>query len=234
MRQGIGARHAIELITRAAKERATRAGKPNAVSLARIFAQIALVDGGMLGVDRDKLARLRQRHKQIATDDERLLVGQSKTLVRGQSSMARLETGSAHDGHEHAVDIIAACELAHGLCANAELRALGQFLQHRVSAMGGVRHGNRRNRELTGSGNELGGAGVNGKRCHLQAIGMLTAHVERLSADRARTAQNGNTKTPIGTVGGLISHYSTPPIISSSCAVMQPKMSESLRSSMPP
>ena len=117
--------------------------------------------------------------------------------------MARLETGSAHDGHEHAVDIIAACELAHGLRANAELRSLGQLLQHRVGAVGGVRHGNRRNRELTGSGNKLGGAGVNGQRRHLQAIGMLTAHVECLRADRARTTQDGNTKASIGAIRRL-------------------------------
>ena len=70
MRQGIGTRHAIELVTRAAKERATRAGEPNAVGLARVLPQIALVDGGVLGVDRDQLARLCQRHKQIAADDE--------------------------------------------------------------------------------------------------------------------------------------------------------------------
>ena len=70
MRQGIGTRHAIELVTRAAKERATRTGEPNAVGLARVLPQIALVDGGVLGVDRDQLARLCQRHKQIAADDE--------------------------------------------------------------------------------------------------------------------------------------------------------------------
>ena len=63
MRQGIGTRHAIKLVTRTAKERTARAGKPNAVSLARILAQIALEDGRMLGVDRDELTRLCQRHQ---------------------------------------------------------------------------------------------------------------------------------------------------------------------------
>ena len=95
------------------------------MSLAWVLPQIALVDGGVLRVDWNKLARLRQRHKQVAADNEGLLVSKCKTPVRCQGRMACFEPGSAHDGHEHAVDIIAACELAHGPCANAELRASG-------------------------------------------------------------------------------------------------------------
>ena len=148
--------------------------------------------------------------------------------------MARLETGGAHNSDEHAVDIVATRELANRLRANAEPRALGQLLQHGVIAMSDIGHGNRRNRELKSSGNELRGTGANGQRRHLQAIGMLAAHIERLGADRACTAQDGNTETSIGAIRRLEGHYSTPPIISNSCAVMQPKISESLRSSMPP
>ena len=51
------------------------------MSLAWILPQIALVDGGVLRVDWNKLARLRQRHKQVATDDEGLLVGKGKALI---------------------------------------------------------------------------------------------------------------------------------------------------------
>ena len=188
MRQGIGTRHAIELVTRAAKERATRAGEPNAVGFARILPQIALVDGRMLRVDRNKLTWLRQRHKQIAADDERLFVGKSKALVRGQGRMARLETRRPHNGNKHAVDIIATCKLADSLRTNAELGARGQLLQHGVFTMSGIGHGNRRNRELTGSRNKLGSAGVDGQRRHLKAIGMLTAYIERLGTDRTRAA----------------------------------------------
>ena len=112
--------------------------------------------------------------------------------------MARLETGGAHNSDKHAVDIVATRELANRLRANAELRSLGQLLQHGVIAMIDIGHGNRRNRELAGSGNELGGTGVNGQRRHLQAIGMLAAHIERLGADRACTAQDGNAKASIG------------------------------------
>lgn len=81
--------------------------------------------------------------------------------------MARLETGSAHNSDEHAVDIVATRELANRLRANAELRSLGQLLQHGVIAMSDIGHGNRRNRKLAGSGNELRGAGINGQRRHL-------------------------------------------------------------------
>ena len=148
--------------------------------------------------------------------------------------MARLETRRPHNGNKHAVDIIATCKLADRLRTNAKLGARGQLLQHGVFTMSGIGHGNRRNRELTGSRNKLGSAGVDGQRRHLKAIGMLAAYIERLGADRTRAAQNGNAETPIGAIRRLMSHYSTPPIIRSSCAVMQPKMSESLRSSMPP
>ena len=173
------------------------------MSLAWVLPQIALVDGGVLRVDWNKLARLRQRHKQVATDDEGLLVGKGKALIRGQGRMARLETGGAHNSNEHAVDIVATRELANRLRANAELRSLGQLLQHGVIAVSDIGHGNRRNRELAGSGNELRGAGINGQRRHLQAISMLTAHIECLGADRARTTQDGNTEAPIGAIRRL-------------------------------
>ena len=173
------------------------------MSLAWVLPQIALVDGGVLRVDWNKLARLRQRHKQVATDDEGLLVGKGKALIRGQGRMARLETGGAHNSNEHAVDIVATRELANRLRANAELRSLGQLLQHGVIAVSDIGHGNGRDRKLAGGGNELRGAGVNGQCRHLQSIGMLTAYIECLRADRARTAQNGNAKASIGAIRRL-------------------------------
>ena len=117
--------------------------------------------------------------------------------------MARFEPGSAHNGNKHTVDIIATCELTNRLRTNTELRALGQLLQHGVRTVGGVGHGNGRNRELAGGGNELRGAGIDGQRRYLQSIGMLTAHVECLRADRARTTQDGNTKASIGAIRRL-------------------------------
>ena len=81
MCEGIGTRHAVELVARAAKKRTARAGEPNTMSLAWVLPQIALEDGGVLRVDWNKLARLRQRHKQVATDDEGLLVGKGKALI---------------------------------------------------------------------------------------------------------------------------------------------------------
>ena len=117
--------------------------------------------------------------------------------------MARLETGGTHNSDKHAVDIVATRELANRLRANAELRALGQLLQHGVIAVRDIGHGNRRNRKLAGSGNELRGTGVNGQRRHLQAIGMLAAHIERLGANGARTTQDGNTEASIGAIRRL-------------------------------
>ena len=173
------------------------------MGLARILPQIALIDGRVLGVDRDELTRLGQRHQQVATDNEGLLVGKSKALVRGQGRMARFEPGSAHNGNKHAVDIVATRELTNRLRVNAELRPLGQLLKHGVIAMSDIGHGNGRNRELAGGGNELRGTGIDRQRRHLQPIGMLTAHIECLRADRARTSQDGNTKASIGAIRRL-------------------------------
>ena len=117
--------------------------------------------------------------------------------------MARFEPGSAHNGNKHAVDIVATRELTNRLRTNTELRALGKFLQHGVIAMGDIGNGNGRNRELAGGGNELRGAGIDGQRRHLQSIGMLTAHIECLRADRACTSQDGNAKASIGAIRRL-------------------------------
>ncbi len=121
--------------------------------------------------------------------------------------MARFEPGSAHNSDEHAVDIVATRELTNRLSTNTELRALGQFLQYGVIAMSDIGHGNGRNRELAGGGDELRGAGIDGQRRHLQPIGMLaaqaTSHIECLRADRARTSQDGNAKASIGAIRRL-------------------------------
>ena len=69
--------------------------------------------------------------------------------------MARFEPGGAHNSNKHTVDIIATCELTNRLRTNTEIRALGQLLQHGVITMSDIGHGNGRNRELAGGGNEL-------------------------------------------------------------------------------
>lgn len=99
--------------------------------------------------------------------------------------------GSAHNGNKHAVDIVATRELTNRPRANAELRSLGQLLQHGVRTVGGVGNGNGRNRELAGGGNELRGAGIDGQRSHLQPTGMLTAHIECRVPIEPRTSQDG-------------------------------------------
>ena len=172
------------------------------MSLARILPQIALVDGGVLGVDRNKLTGCANGISRSPPTTRDSLLASARRLFDVRAAWLA-SSRSAHDGHEHAVDIIAACELAHGPCANAELRALGQLLQHSVRTVGGVGHGNGRNRKLTGKRNKLSGTGINGKRHHLQTVGMLTANIERLGANRARTAPK--IATPQTAIGGRTS-----------------------------
>ena len=203
VRKGIFAGYKTKFVARTTKEGTTRTGKPNAVGLARIFPQIALVNGRVLGVDRNKLTGLRQRHQQVTADDERLFIGKGKTLIRRQGSMTCLKTSRTHNGHENAVDIITTRQLANGLSANTELGTLRKLLQHGVIAVSIIGHGNSRNRKLTSNRNELRSAGINRKRRHLQAIGVLPTNIKRLRANRTRAAQNCDTKTAIGTVRRL-------------------------------
>ena len=92
MRQGVIAGHVVEVLAQAAKERTARTSEPNAVGLARILPQIALVDGGVLESTENELTGLRQRHQQIAADNEGLFVSKCKTLVREVGDgMARFE-----------------------------------------------------------------------------------------------------------------------------------------------
>ena len=117
--------------------------------------------------------------------------------------MARFEPSSAHNGNKDTVDVIATCKLTNRLRTNTELGALGQLLQYSVRTVGGVGHGNGRKREFAGKRNELRSAGVNGQRRHLQSIGMLTAYIECLRSDRARTTQDGNAKASIRAIRRL-------------------------------
>ena len=106
------------------------------------------------------------------------------------------------------------------------MTAVGELIEDWIVRMGRIRHAGPHCSELAGSGNERIGAGMGGEGHDLQALGVLTAHVERLAPDRAGAAENGDTLASSG--------HRIPPKTRSRCAVRQPKMSESERSSIPP
>ena len=183
----------------------------------------------MFRINRNQLPRLCQGHQQIATDNQGFFVSKCQALAGNQGSMTGLKAGSAHNRNEDTIDIIARGKIAHGSGTEPARAGIRQLAESRVVLMALVCNSNRTNGELTSEGNELIGAGMNGKRYDVEKIGMLTTNVQGLGTNGTSASQNGNTKLLTRAI-----HHKTPPTISNSWAVMQPKISESDRSSIPP
>ena len=93
-----------------------RNGPPDAVSTSRRTSERVaraqrLGDRGVLGVDRDDLARLRDRGHEIAADDQRLLVRERE----GAAGLERGERGAEPHGAGDAVEHHVGLDVAHEL-----------------------------------------------------------------------------------------------------------------------
>ena len=75
----------------------------------------------MLGVDRHELSRCEERHDEVATDDDGLLVRIGKALPRLRGCIAGFDAGKADHGRDDAVHIVAAGELHERLGAREDL-----------------------------------------------------------------------------------------------------------------
>ena len=107
----VGCASASSTVTSASSARVRpRNGPPEAVSdelvdRARPLAGEQLVQRGMLGVDGQDLraGRLRERHHELAADDERLLVGEREVDPLPERGDGRAEAGGADERVEHEV-----------------------------------------------------------------------------------------------------------------------------------
>ncbi len=150
-----------------ARER-PRNGPPDAVSTSRrtsdrVARAQRLGDRGVLGVDGDDLARLRDRGHEIAADDQGLLVREREGAAALECGERRAEAHGAGDAVEHHVGLDIAHELL-GLVGaergELDLELLGLRL-HRLA----MRTGRQPD--------------------HLETPRIRADHLESLSADRA-------------------------------------------------
>ena len=125
MRQRLRSCDLRELIARIAAEGPARACEPDAARLTRVLAQIALVDGRVLAVYRQQRLMRGKRHDQVATHDERLLVGQRQLLAAGEGVVARAQPGSAGQGVDDDIHILKLHQSGNGGCAKTHLGTTG-------------------------------------------------------------------------------------------------------------
>ena len=218
-------RDAFQIGMAHAEEGTAGAREPDGVHAGSLLAHEALEDGAVLGIDGQELVGRGERHEQVATHYERFLVREREPLARAEGGIARTQPRRAHDGVEHAVHVIALAELDEGIGTHRELAGFRELVEDGIGGMSGVGDAYAPGAERARSRNEPLGAPVHRKGDDLELVGVLPAHVERLPSDGSRAAEHGDAHP--------FTHR-TPPICKRSCAVMQPKMRESQRSSMPP
>src|SRR3954451_9354059 len=161
-------RDVLELGPRAAAERATGCRKDERLHGGRIAPLEALKDGRVLAVDREQepAAQAVCSERELACGDEALLVGEREGDALLERPERRLYAGEADDGIEHHVR-------ARGLkqvdCGAADLRVLDIVGRRNLGEWLPRRH----------------------HRAELE-LGVELDDLDRLTADRARGAEEGN------------------------------------------
>ena len=133
-----------------------------------------LRDRGVLGVDRDDLARSRQRGDQVAADDERLLVRERERAAR----LERRECGSEPDRAGDAVEDDVGLDIPHQL-----LGLVGAERGVLDAELGGLRV----QRRAVRAGRQAD---------DLEPAGVRADDVERLRADRSGGAEDQHASHP--------------------------------------
>jgi hypothetical protein len=194
-----------ELVAGAAAERPAAGGDEQTPDVLDALAAQCLRERGVFAVDRHELARLGRVGDQLATDDERLLVGQSEGGSRLEGGERGLETdrpghsveddvtrGSGHvdgglrSGHQARNPVVALGEAA----------TLGFGVERELDVLCGARLGDGHQRDpvlerLPGEQRRIVATGC--QRHDLEAVRVRGNDLEGLGADRARRTENGDT-----------------------------------------
>ena len=208
MGQGIMASNTGQLIESAPIERAAGTCEPDAMCLARILTEQTLENGPVLRINGKHLTRLHHGHQQIATHDQGFLVGKRQPLAALENGMTGGKARGAHDCDEDHVYILELNELLGTTRTGMQFARGGQLREDRVATMRLRRDRHMSHIILTRKMNQIIGARMCAQRDDLKLVGVLLTDIERLRADRARTAENGNARTRRGIDD---SHYRTPP-----------------------
>ena len=126
MRQGVVGRNVFKLLARISEERTTRTGEPDPLDVGGVLANKALEDGTVLGVNRNELARLNQRHQKVSANNNGLFVGVCQHLASLHSGQTSVNAGLSHHCVDHAVDLIQFRKRLNCLGTKACLAALWQ------------------------------------------------------------------------------------------------------------
>ena len=193
----------------------------------------ALVDGGVLAVDRQQgRAALRHgSHEQRATDDQRLLVGQEQTLAGRGGGQAGRQPRRADDRCHDGVCLRMRGELAQGAGAAHHLRRHARVAQTRREGARFARAGDGgvARPKAQAEREQLVEAAAGRQREDLEAIGMGGDDVERCRADRAGRTEHADALHFASRSFPAVAHS-----ITSARAIGNTGSKPSTRSRMPP
>ena len=204
---------AIKIGALPAAEGAAGGRYPQAGDLSLGFAQQALVNCAVLGIDghegagranrgsRTRRATLRihlrrQRHDQIAAHHQAFLVRQRKDLARTQRFVACAQAGSAYQRVDHHVRLGQTHQVHHGVHAEAPHALSAGLLAHlgrdRLVGQALIAHGKVAHVMGTCLREHVVHARVHRQADDFQLVGMLPNHVDRLRSDGARGPENND------------------------------------------
>ena len=172
-------------------ERAARGGQDEPPHVAALAGAQRLVEGVVLGVDRQDRAAVarRRRHHQLAGHHQRLLVGQQHLAAGADGVPRRHQPEGADEGADHRVGLGVGRDRDAARLAREHRRAREVGGQSAGVVLGGDRDQARPVRaDLLGEHREVA---AGGERDHGEALGEARRHVERGGADRPGGTENG-------------------------------------------
>ncbi len=183
-------RHVGQLRASAPAEGPAGGGKPDSRELGGALAYQALIDRGVFAVHGQQLSGPGKRRHELATDHERLLVGERERLARRECGHCGSEARRAHESVQHHIRIRVRRERLDrfGTLSDLGFRKKGRCVERRAR-VGEREDANAVRARLLGQ--EVG-VSMRGESDHLDAIRVVRAHVECLAPDRARRAEYGD------------------------------------------
>ena len=198
MREGLLERDVGELAGRLAAERAARRRDPQRADLFGTFAQKALVDGAVLGIDGHEGARMPgllvqragERHDEVAGDDEAFLVRKRELRAVAQRLVRSAHAGRADERVHDAIDLVERDEVDEGIRPERYLDPFRQCVEGRRSRERLVPERDAAHAEFRGLRRDGIDAAIRRERDDLELVGMASDDIGRLRSDGARGPQD--------------------------------------------
>jgi len=202
MRQGLFRRDMRQILTLATPERPARSRDPQFRDGIPVFAEQALIQGTVFGIDGHERFMRRVRHDEVAPDHKRFFVRQSEHLADTQRLIADSQADGTHHGVDDEIDRRIMDELQQGGHAEPEFRLACSLLavddihercKPSIVAKRLIADDGMGDTEFAHLFGQFDDARMDGKSYHIELVVMLSAHVERLGPDGSRRADDGYT-----------------------------------------